>query len=439
MGEKEAQVMWNHGPEVLGQMKLKKLACKRGQGERNGRPDGIPQRLRGGLKMVVQMGSTFLKVLPFLSFLLLVGPEVTQAEVEFPYERSETCGTCHRDIYTMWNRAMHANAYNDPIFMSSFLQAFFETQGAATGFCLSCHDPTSAIGRESNVKRDIKANGVTCDFCHTIREVKLGSPEGPFIKTPGRVKTGPYTDAESPAHTTERKEFFKKSELCGGCHQLKAKTGVLIIGTYEEWKESPYASSGVQCQDCHMPIQKEKRVVSPELGAPKRDVNLHDLAGGHSIEQVKSALKVKIKEVKREGSSLRVGVEVANVASGHKIPTGTPSRKLLLKVIVKDKSGRLYLEDEKVFEKVLMNENKEILREDHDIILRAARIYYDNRISPKEVREIWYRFNIPYKDLLRNYREKLFIEAKAMYCYLPKVLAAHRMEIEVASDVKRPR
>lgn len=361
------------------------------------------------------------------------------AERQMPYERSEACGTCHKDIYAMWNRAMHAHAYTDPIFMSSFLQAFFKTKGTATRFCLSCHDPTSAIGPEFDVASDIKGQGVTCDFCHTIREVKLDHPEGPFIKIPGRVKTGPYTNAESPAHLTERKEFFKKSELCGGCHQLKAKTGVLIIGTYEEWKESPYASSGVQCQDCHMPVQKEKRIVSPELKAPKRDVNLHNLAGGHSIEQVKSALKVKIKEVKREGSSLRVGVEMANVGSGHKIPTGTPSRKLLLKVVVRDKSGRLYLEDEKVFEKVLMDENKEILKEDHDIFLRAARIYYDNRISPKETREVWYSFNIPYKDLLWDYRKKLFIEAKAMYHYLPRVLAPRRMEIEVASDAVRPR
>jgi len=389
--------------------------------------------------MTVQINGVFLRVLPFLLFLLLVGPGVAQAGVEFPYEKSEACATCHKDIYTMWNRAMHANAYTDPIFMSSFFQAFFKTKGEATQFCLSCHDPTSAIGQDFDVQRDIKGQGVTCDFCHTIREVNLNHPEGPFFKAPGRVKTGPYTNAESPAHVTERKEFFKKSELCGGCHQLKAKTGVLIIGTYEEWKESPYASSGVQCQDCHMPVQKGKRIVSPELEVPKRDVNLHDLAGGHSIEQIKTALRVKIKDVKRDGSSLRIGVEVSNVGSGHKVPTGTPSRKLLLKVVVRDKSGRLYLEDEKVFEKVLMDENKEILREDHDIILRAARIYYDNRLSPKEVREVWYSFHIPFKDLLKNYEKKLFIEAQAMYQYLPMVLGPRRMEIEVASDVKRPR
>ncbi|MFB0508828.1 MAG: ammonia-forming cytochrome c nitrite reductase subunit c552 [Thermodesulfobacteriota bacterium] len=361
------------------------------------------------------------------------------AEHQLPYyEPSAACAQCHIDIHKMWANGMHAQAYDDPIFQASFLQAFFETKGKATAACLSCHDPTSHVPEEFEVQRDIVGNGVTCDFCHTIAEVNLDRPEGPFVKTSGRVKTGPYTTAQSPVHTTERREFFKKSELCGGCHQLRAKTGVLIIGTYEEWKESPYASEGVECQDCHMPVQKEKSIVSQGVKAPKRDVNLHNLAGGHSIEQVKMALKVKIKEVKREGSILRVGVEVTNVGSGHQTPTGTPSRKLLLKAIVRDKSGRLYLEDEKVFEKVLMDENKEILREDHDIFLKAARIYYDNRLSPKEVREVWYSFTIPYKDLLENYEQKLFIEAKAMYQYLPRVLAPHRMEIEVASDVKRP-
>ncbi|MFQ6079772.1 MAG: hypothetical protein ACE5NJ_11665, partial [Thermodesulfobacteriota bacterium] len=137
--------------------------------------------------------------------------------------------------------------------------------------------------------------------------------------------------------------------------------------------------------------------------------------------------------------TLRVGVEVTKIGSGHKIPTGTPSRKLVLKVVVRDRSGRLYLEDEKTFEKVLTDENKEILKEDHDIILKAARIFYDNRISPKEVREVWYSFDIPYKDLLRDYQEKLFIEARALYHYLPRVLAPRRMEIEVASDAVRPR
>ncbi len=370
---------------------------------------------------------------------LLVPRIGIEAEHQPPYyEPSGACSTCHTDIYAMWNNGMHARAYDDPIFQASFFQAFFETKGKATASCLRCHDPTSHIGEDFEVKRDITGDGVTCDFCHTIAEIRLDRPEKPFIKAPDGVKTGPYSNVKSPVHTTEKKEFFKKAELCGGCHQLRAETGVLIIGTYEEWKESPYASSGVQCQDCHMPIQKGKKIVSQGVMARKRDVNLHNLAGGHSIEQVKTALKVTIKEVAREGNILRVGVKLANVGSGHKTPTGTPSRKLILKVIVRDKSGKLYLEDEKAFEKVLMDENKEILKEDHEIFLRGARIYFDNRISPKEVREVWYSFTIPYGDLLENYQEELFVEAKAMYYYLPKILAPHRMEIEVASDVKHP-
>ncbi|MFQ5841720.1 MAG: multiheme c-type cytochrome, partial [Thermodesulfobacteriota bacterium] len=172
-----------------------------------------------------------------------------------PYESPAICGSCHTDIHAMWTKAMHAQAYDDPIFKASFLQAFFETKGKATPFCLRCHDPTSQVTGGLDAQGDIIGAGVTCDFCHTISEVKLDRPEGPFMRAPSGVKTGPYANAKSPAHTTERKEFFKKSEFCGGCHQLKTKTGVPIIGTYEEWKESPYASSGVQCQDCHMPIQ----------------------------------------------------------------------------------------------------------------------------------------------------------------------------------------
>jgi hypothetical protein len=142
--------------------------------------------------VVLQRGARFLRVFPLLLLALLVdkGTGLTQPKVEFPYERSEACGTCHKDIYAMWNRAMHANAYNDPIFMSSFLQAFFETKGTATRFCLSCHDPTSAIGPEFDVASDIKGQGVTCDFCHTVIFVILSARsnwttrKGPSSKSP---------------------------------------------------------------------------------------------------------------------------------------------------------------------------------------------------------------------------------------------------------------
>ena len=41
----------------------------------------------------------------------------------------------------MWTNGMHTQAYDDPIFQASFLQAFFETKGEATASYLSCHNP----------------------------------------------------------------------------------------------------------------------------------------------------------------------------------------------------------------------------------------------------------------------------------------------------------
>ncbi len=329
---------------------------------------------------------------------------------------------------------MHAQAYDDPIFQTSFLQAFFETKGEATAFCLQCHDPTSRIPKDFDVKTDILGAGVTCDFCHTVQEVDLTRRDSPLLSRPGKTKTGPFIDSESPVHDTQKKPFFKESTLCGGCHQFVGPNGVVIIGTYQEWKESPYAAEGIQCQDCHMPVTPEKRIVSEEVSRSKRQVNLHNLAGGHSVEQIRSAVKVEIKKVTEDRGTLSVTVHVANVNSGHKIPTGTPSRRLVLRVAVKDYTGRLNLERERAFEKVLIDDQKQMLTKDHEIMLKASRVYYDNRIAPKEVKEVPFSFSIPYPDLIKDWKRKLTIEAKAMYQYLPQVMSSQPMVIEIAGD-----
>jgi hypothetical protein len=328
---------------------------------------------------------------------------------------------------------MHAQAYEDPIFQASFLQAFFESDGEVAAYCLRCHDPTSQVPEDLVVKRDIIGAGVTCDFCHTVQNVDLTRSDDPFLSRPGKKKTGPYLNTHSPVHDTEQKPFFKKSEFCGGCHQLVGQDGVVIIGTYQEWKESPYAEKGIQCQDCHMPVEPEKKIVSDEVKSSARKVNLHNLAGGHSVDQIRSAIKIEIKEVTQDGDSLFVKVHITNVNSGHKIPTGTPSRRLILRTSVTDRAGRLNLEREKSFEKILTDDKKQILSTDHEIILKASRVYYDNRIGPKEVREVPFSFTIP-PQLIRDWKRKLTIEARALYQYLPQVVSRSPMVVEIAGD-----
>jgi hypothetical protein len=354
-------------------------------------------------------------------------------ESQSAYEPSTVCATCHRDIHDMWVNGMHAQAYDDPIFRASFLQAFFDTKGEVTAYCLSCHDPTSQISEDFDVKRDIIGAGVTCDFCHTVQDVDLTRSDFPLMSRPGTKKTGPYLNSHSPAHDTEQKAFFKKSEFCGGCHQLVGQDGVLIIGTYQEWKESPFADEGIQCQDCHMPIEPGKKIVSEEVGSSVRGVNLHNLAGGHSVDQIRSAIKLEIKDVKQDGNTLFVTVHVSNVNSGHNVPTGTPSRRLILRTTVTDRSGRLSLEREQVFEKVLTDDKKQILTKDHEIILKASRVYYDNRIRPREVRQVPFSFTIP-QEFTRDWKKRLTIEARVMYQYLPQVVSRRPMVIEIAGD-----
>jgi hypothetical protein len=81
-----------------------------------------------------------------------------------------------------------------------------------------------------------------------------------------------------------------------------------------------------------------------------------------------------------------------------------------------------------------MDENKQILGKDHEIMLKASRVYYDNRIGPKEVREVSFSFSIPYPHLIEDWKRKLIVEAKTMYQYLPQVIGSQAMIVEIGAD-----
>lgn len=209
-----------------------------------------------------------------------------------------------------------------------------------TNFCLKCHAPTVLFTKDFGLEQDVTREGITCDFCHTISDVNLMNQEKPYKITIGKVKRGPIKKAESPAHHAESSELHTKSEFCAGCHELKGKNGVSILGTYSEWKESPYAKEGIQCQDCHMP-RIPGRVVKPDIKRSEEMVNLHYLQGGHSPDQVAKACKVEIKEVKRTG-------------------------------------GKIYFRKRKIFKKILQNERRENLEKDYELLTKASILASDN-------------------------------------------------------------
>ena len=344
------------------------------------------------------------------------------------FTSSEMCGECHAEIYKNWKRSLHALSLEDPIFDVVYMQALKISNGRAKELCFRCHAPLAWINKDFSLTQEISREGISCDFCHSIVSFDPNDPVYPYKIKPGKVKRGPFKGALSPAHKTEYSELHTKSEICAGCHELRGKNNTPIISTYTEWRNGPYSREGKECQTCHMPYV-EGNIVKPELKRVKRRINLHNIQGGHSISQLSKAARVEILKINRKKDRILIEVGIRNVGSGHMIPTGIPSRKLVLRVSLKNKKGAEIYREEMEFKKVMADEEGRILKTDAEILLKSARIYSDNRIPPKGIKKV--RFVFPVRD-------KIFdrIEAKLFYKYKPLVIIPQEMSVEMAKDIK---
>lgn len=340
---------------------------------------------------------------------------------------SKDCRECHEEIYDHWKNAMHSMSIEDPIFKASFMEAYFNTAGEAKYNCLRCHAPVALINNDYDLKNEITKEGVSCDFCHSIKKVNLNNKDNPFEFETGDIKWGPLSNVDSPAHSTKPSSLFKSSELCSGCHEYVNDKGVKILGTYSEWKASSYAAEGTHCQDCHMPLIPGK-IVKPEIKtSSQKQINLHAISAGHSTEQLRKAITVDIKTVNREGDFIEVIVDVTNTGSGHMVPTGIPARKLILYVELR--APNEYFSQQRVYQRILVDESGSEIKKECEIFLKAAKISFDNRIKPRETRTERFVFAQP-----RN--KKVTITARMDYLYKTQVLSPTEMRVKMAEDSK---
>jgi hypothetical protein len=339
------------------------------------------------------------------------------------YVSSEVCARCHEDIHRKWKNSLHAMSVSDPVFDGAYWEAIKLTKGAARALCLSCHAPTTRLTKDYDQVLPITGEGVTCDFCHTIAAANPLAAGEPYTMRPGKVKWGPIRAAQSPVHKTQYSVTHLSSVLCGGCHEYRAKSGAVLMGTYSEWRDSPYAEQGIHCQSCHMPAG-EGRVVRPELKAPERPMNLHDIQGGHSPEQIRKAARVEVREIRRSENGYRVVVIVENVGSGHMIPTGVPTRQLDL--VVQLRRGQTVLGEQRTtFRKVVVDAQGNELRTDAQVFLRGVAIRSDNRIPPRKAQEVSLLF--PYTG-----PPDFVVEAKLHYRYPVILTKPEEITLEMA-------
>lgn len=340
---------------------------------------------------------------------------------------SQNCKQCHEEIHNHWMNAMHAMSLEDPIFKASYMESYFNTAGEAKYNCLPCHAPVTRVNKDYDLKDEITKEGVTCDFCHSIKKVDLDNNENPFELEIGNTKRGPLSNVSSPTHETESSPIFKSSELCAGCHEYTNEKGISILGTYSEWKESPFAKEGTHCQDCHMPIISGNTVKSNIKSSIQEQINLHAISASHSTEQLQKALKVEIKNVNQEGEIIEVVVGVSNVGSGHSVPTGISARQLIL--LVELRTPNEYFVQQKIYHRILSDEAGNEIKKECEAFLGAAKISFDNRLRPRETRTERFAFAKP-----KN--KKITISARVDYLYRTRILSPTEMRVKMAEDTR---
>ncbi len=320
------------------------------------------------------------------------------------------CGTCHRAIYEQWQLSLHSQAFSDPVFSSVLALAITDMGGKDSDggkliqdYCLHCHTPIASMTGDMPPTTALSTNAISCDFCHTVSDVG-GVGNGSFISSPGTVKRGPFKDAVSPAHETAYSELHTRSEFCGMCHDVyHPVNGLPLETTYTEWKQSSYAEEGKTCQHCMMGTVNNARAAGN--GPVRPLIKTHEFTGANvtlgkasvAESHLRQAAALELKANKRNADpdeKIKLTIGVTNKGAGHKIPTGlTEVREMWLEVKAIDSDNVERMIFKEVYNTVL--EDDKGIHDGHVPVWRAAKIYSDNRIGPKETRTYKKNFVVP--------------------------------------------
>ncbi|MHA2609853.1 MAG: multiheme c-type cytochrome [bacterium JZ-2024 1] len=306
------------------------------------------------------------------------------------HELSSTCAPCHGAIYEEWKNSMHAYAMVDPIFQKIYETLSIEQKE----YCTNCHSPLSHYEVPPEDRGKLILEGVTCDFCHTAVSGEIG--KGKWKLDPGGTKRGPLEDASDVAHPVAYSPLHTQSEFCGVCHQAVNANGVAVLNTYEEWKESPYPGEGITCQKCHMPEEVMREGPGGKEGAWRATFPSHRFTGGHSPARLELAARLSVLAWKAP-DKISVSAFVTNEESGHWLPTGIPSRYLLLTVRLLDRKGNILKTHSVRFQRILQDRagNPIASEEVPKMFFESAGVYQDNRILPKETKRVEVDFPFP--------------------------------------------
>lgn len=289
------------------------------------------------------------------------------------------------------------------------------------------------IGVRDTEPDRLAADGVSCTFCHQIGPDRLGSTEsftGGFVLSPPdeageRRMFGPFhVDAGRTAvmrsatgMTPAEAPHIRSSEMCATCHTLYTHAlgpNGEVVGQlpeqvpYLEWRYSAFQEEERSCQSCHMPAVMEPTRIAAVLGEERVGFGRHTFLGGNFFmlrmlsryrdelgvealpQELEATAQATIRQLQQEtaavsivraglvGGQLEVDVSVRNL-TGHKLPTGYPSRRAWLYLTVRDR------QDELVFSSGAITASGLILGNDNDADPARFEPHYEEIRSEDQV------------------------------------------------------
>jgi hypothetical protein len=254
------------------------------------------------------------------------------------------------------------------------------------------------IAKDQSALQRLAGDGVSCTVCHQIAPDTLGTPasfNANFVIKPApldgtRAILGQY-DVDAGRQTIMRSvtgfqqeaaPHIKRSELCASCHTLITKVlgpDGTVIGelheqmNYQEWQHSDFSREQRSCQSCHMPAAAGPIRISSVLGEQRESLARHVFVGGNAhmlgvlnrfrdelgvtapSAELEATARATVRQLQEDTATLQVSapqlqgdrlafdVQVTNL-TGHKFPTGYPSRRTWLHVTVRDARGALAFE-----------------------------------------------------------------------------------------------
>ncbi len=306
------------------------------------------------------------------------------------------------NLFDDWETSMMGLSAKDPFWKAKVSHEMLVNPVHADElqtFCTRCHAPMghyTAIyhGATSYTMADLATDslglaGVGCGGCHSIGpDSSSATISGMLPYDTSDVEFGPFFNPMAgpmvlyTGITPLYSEHVSKSTVCASCHTLISNvvdlngnpTGATFVeqSTFQEWKNSVFESQGKPCQTCHMPAIEDPVKIANGFTAlvGRSPFNLHQFQGGNSfmvelIKQNKVALGVDAPDANFDSTLASISkilkeetldlvliedevnsdtaffhVELKNKA-GHKFPTGYPSRRAVLQIVLTKEDGSI--------------------------------------------------------------------------------------------------